>query len=328
MRRLFNDGARGVFGMNAMRDERRGGDDSLNLAEVAAKLRTLRSASQNRRYRGAPPPLPSRGIVIEIVESLIAALYPRHFGPTDLAPQDADAFIIRTLESALSALKRQIELKLTLTREWKGESRIDSPLRAGDVVTTFAAALPRVRALLDSDLRAAFEGDPSAKRIDEIVFCFPGFAAIARHRLAHELYALGVTMIARIIAEDAHSATGIDIHPGADIGERFFIDHGTGVVIGETAIIGRNVRLYQAVTLGAKRFEADASGALAKGYPRHPIVEDDVVIYAGATVLGRVRIGKGSSIGGNVWLTRDVPPGGSITQAKALNESFDDGAGI
>ena len=239
-----------------------------------------------------------------------------------------DAFVLRTLESALSALRRQIELELALARESKGETRIDSPLRAGDVVEAFAAALPKVRGLLDSDLRAAFEGDPSARSIDEIVFCFPGFAAIARHRLAHELYDLGVGMIARIIAEDAHSATGIDIHPGAQIGERFFIDHGTGVVIGETAIIGRNVRLYQAVTLGAKRFEAEASGALAKGYPRHPIVEDDVVIYAGATVLGRVTIGRGSSIGGNVWLTRDVPPGSSVTQAKARNETFDDGAGI
>jgi len=314
--------------MSALRDERLGPETDLDLANVAAQLRTLRSASQTRRYRGTPPPLPSREIVIEIVEALVSALYPRHFGPTDLAPQDVDAFIVRTLEFALSALRRQIELELALAKEWKGESRIDSPLRAGDVVRLFAEALPKVRALLDSDLRSAFEGDPSAKSIDEIVFCFPGFAAIARHRLAHELYDLGVTMIARIIAEEAHSATGIDIHPGAQIGERFFIDHGTGVVIGETAIIGRNVRLYQAVTLGAKRFEADASGALAKNYPRHPIVEDDVVIYAGATVLGRVTIGKGSSIGGNVWLTCDVPPGSSITQAKARNESFDDGAGI
>ena len=130
-------------------------------------------------------------------------------------------------------------------------------------------------------------------------------------------------MIARVIAEAAHSQTGIDIHPGAEIGEGFFIDHGTGVVIGETAVIGRNVRLYQAVTRGAKRFESDASGAFAKNYPRHPIVEDDVVIYAGATILGRVTIGKGSSIGGNVWLTRDVPAGSNITQAKARNESFD-----
>ncbi len=314
--------------MTALRDDRPETDGGLDLVEVAAELLALRKASQTRRYRGAPPPLPSRELIIEIVEAIVSALYPRHFGPPDLAPEDADAFILRTLESALASLRRQIELELALTTEWKGDNRIDSPLRAGEVVASFAAALPKVRRLLDTDLRAAFEGDPSAKSIDEIAFCFPGFAAIMRHRLAHELYRLGVTMLARIIGEDAHSATGIDIHPGARIGERFFIDHGTGVVIGETAIIGRNVRLYQAVTLGAKRFEADASGALAKNYPRHPIVEDDVVIYAGATVLGRVTIGKGSSIGGNVWLTRDVPPGSSITQAKARNETFDDGAGI
>ena len=314
--------------MSALRETRREPAIGVEVVAVATELRALRAASQSRRYRGSPPPLPSREAVIEIVEALVAGLYPRHFGPMDLAPGDVDAFVIRTLEAALSSLRRQIELELALAREWKGESRIDSPLRAGDVVENFAAALPKVRALLDSDLRAAFEGDPSAKSIDEIIFCFPGFAAIARHRLAHELYELGITMIARIVAEDAHSATGIDIHPGALIGERFFIDHGTGVVIGETAVIGRNVRLYQAVTLGAKRFESDASGVLAKNYPRHPIVEDDVVIYSGATILGRITIGKGSSIGGNVWLTRDVPPGSNITQAKARNESFDDGGGI
>jgi serine O-acetyltransferase len=314
--------------VSALRDEHPEIEGGRDLVEVAAELRALRTASQTRRYRGRPPPLPSREIILEIVEGFVSALYPRHFGPADLAPDEVDSFVLRTLEPALSALKRQIQLELALAKEWKGESRIDTPLRAGDVVQAFAAELPKVRALLDSDVRAAFEGDPSAKSIDEIVFCFPGFAAIARHRLAHELYGLGVTMIARIIAEDAHSETGIDIHPGAQIGERFFIDHGTGVVIGETAVIGRNVRLYQAVTLGAKRFEADASGTLAKNYPRHPIVEDDVVIYSGATVLGRVTIGRGSSIGGNVWLTRDVPPGSSITQAKARNETFDDGAGI
>ena len=314
--------------MSALRESPRKPDDQLDLIAVVAELRALRTASQTRRYRGAPPPLPSREVVIEIVEGIVSALYPRHFGPADLESDEADAFTLRALETALSALRRQIELELALAKEWKGERRIDSPVRAGEVVEVFAAALPKVRALLDTDLRAAFEGDPSAKSIDEIAFCFPGFAAIVRHRLAHELYGLGVTMIARIIAEDAHSATGIDIHPGARIGERFFIDHGTGVVIGETAIIGRNVRLYQAVTLGAKRFASDASGALVKNYPRHPVVEDDVVIYAGATVLGRVTIGRGSSIGGNVWLTRDVPPGSNVTQAKALNETFDDGAGI
>ena len=145
--------------------------------------------------------------------------------------------------------------------------------------------------MLDTDIRAAFDGDPAAKSIDEIVFCYPGVAAVIRHRLAHQLYLSGVPMLARIISELAHSETAVDIHPGADIGEGFFIDHGTGVVIGETAIIGRHVRLYQAVTLGAKRFEVDETGVLVKGQARHPIVEDDVVIYAGATVLGRITIG-------------------------------------
>ena len=314
--------------MTALREPRQKAAGGHDLMAVVAELRGLRSAAQKRRYRGVPPPLPSREIIIDIVERLVAALYPRHFGPTDIGDGAVDAFVTRTLESALRALQRQIELELALAKEWRGDNRIDTPLRSGDVVTEFAAALPRVRALLDKDVRAAFEGDPSARSIDEIVFCFPGFAAIIRHRLAHQLHKLGVTMIARIIAEHSHSETGIDIHPGAEIGEGFFIDHGTGVVIGETAVIGRGVRLYQMVTLGAKRFNADAWGVLAKNYPRHPIVEDDVVIYAGATVLGRVTIGKGSSIGGNVWLTRDVPPGSNISQAKARNESFDDGGGI
>ena len=175
--------------------------------------------------------------------------------------------------------------------------------------------MPRIRALLDTDIRAAYDGDPAAKSIDEIVFCYPGVAAVIRHRLAHQLYLSGVPMLARIVSEIAHSETAVDIHPGAEIGEGFFIDHGTGVVIGETAVIGRRVRLYQAVTLGAKRFETDESGALIKGQPRHPIVEDDVVIYAGATVLGRITIGQGSSIGGNVWLTHSVPPKSNVTQA-------------
>jgi serine O-acetyltransferase len=314
--------------VSALREPRPEPDGDPDLIAIAAELRGLRSASQQRRYRGAPPPLPSREAIVDIVESLVSALYPRHFGPADLQPADLDPFIIRTLEGALRALTRQLELELALAKEWKGDSRIDSPRRAPDIVKDFAAALPAVRALLDTDVRAAFAGDPSAKSIDEIIFCFPGFAAIIRHRLAHALYDLGATMIARIVAEDAHSRTGIDIHPGARIGEGFFIDHGTGVVIGETAIIGRNVRLYQAVTLGAKRFEADPSGALVKDQARHPIVEDDVVIYAGATILGRVTIGRGSSIGGNVWLTHGVPAGSNVTQAKALSESFNGGAGI
>jgi serine O-acetyltransferase len=148
------------------------------------------------------------------------------------------------------------------------------------------------------------------------------------HRLAHILYQLGAPLVARMISELAHSATGIDIHPGAQIAESFFIDHGTGVVIGETAIIGRYVRVYQAVTLGAKRFQKDDNGLLVKGNARHPIVEDNVVIYAGATILGRITIGQGSTIGGNVWLTHSVPPGSNISQASTRSELFQGGAGI
>jgi serine O-acetyltransferase len=153
-----------------------------------------------------------------------------------------------------------------------------------------------------------------------VLLCYPGVHAMIHHRLAHRLYGLGVPLLARVVAELAHAQTGIDIHPGARIGPSFFIDHGTGVVIGETAEIGSSVRLYQAVTLGAKRFEVDADGHLAKGGRRHPVVEDDVVIYAGATILGRVTIGRGSTIGGNVWLTRDVPPGSHVTQAQTRED--------
>src|SRR4029077_5211566 len=175
--------------------------------------------------------------------------------------------------------------------------------------------LPRIRGLLVSDLRAAYAGDPAATGHSEILLVYPGMAAIIHYRLAHALHKLGARFLARQICEIAHSLTGIDIHPGAEIGGSFFIDHGTGVVVGETAVIGERVRLYQAVTLGAKSFPAGEDGALVKGIARHPVVEDDVVIYAGATILGRIRIGRGSTIGGNVWITRDIPPGSRVAQA-------------
>jgi serine O-acetyltransferase len=308
--------------VNALTLLRDATDDRRDIDGIVGRLSDLRAASRRRRYSGAAPELPSRLSVIAAVDSLVSALYPRHFGPQGLNARDVDAFVAETLHSALRALTGQIKLELALRDEDAGA--------AADLVAEFARSLPDVRAVADTDARAGFEGDPSATSIDEIIFSFPGVAAILRHRLAHRLYTLGAPMLARIIAEDAHSRTGVDIHPGAQIGESFFIDHGTGVVIGETAIIGRNVRIYQAVTLGAKRFETDpVTGAPRKSYPRHPIVEDDVVIYAGATILGRVTIGKGSSIGGNVWLTHDAPPGSHIAQARVRNtESFDGGAGI
>ena len=192
---------------------------------------------------------------------------------------------------------------------------MDVHARARDITARFARQLPAIRALLVSDLLAAHAGDPAAKSYPEIMLAYPGLIAIRYYRLGRALYLLGASLLARLISQIAHSKTAIDIHPGAEIGESFFIDHGTGIVIGETAVIGDRVRLYQAVTLGAKSFQADESGALVKGTARHPIVENDVVIYAGATVLGRITIGQGSVIGGNVWLTQSVPARSSITQA-------------
>jgi serine O-acetyltransferase len=311
--------------MTAMSIDSEPGGDS-EIARVVTELRRLRAASQSSRYRGPAPRLPSREAISEIVENLVSALYPRHFGPPGLSARDADAFVAKTLAKTLPVLKQQIELALALEQEHLRGS-VDANRRSADEITSsFLAALPKVRATLDKDARAAFALDPSANSIDEVIFCFPGVAAVMRHRLAHELYRLGTPLLARIVAEIAHAQAGVDIHPGAEVGEGFFIDHGTGVVIGETAIIGRNVRLYQAVTLGARSFQTGADGQLRKNYPRHPIVEDDVVIYAGATILGRITIGRGSSIGGNVWVTESVPPGSRITQAKSqANDSNGDG---
>jgi len=178
----------------------------------------------------------------------------------------------------------------------------------------FLRAIPEVRRLAAGDVRAAFRGDPAAKSLDEIVFCYPGLYAVTVYRLAHVLHGLGVPVLPRMMTETAHGQTGIDIHPGASIGEEFFVDHGTGVVIGETTVIGDRVRLYQGVTLGALSFQRDDEGEMVRGTKRHPTIEDDVVVYSGATILGgSTVVGKGSVVGGNVWLTRSLPPGTKVT---------------
>jgi serine O-acetyltransferase len=272
--------------------------------------------------------LPSRDALLRIVGELRAALFPAHFGASDLTSEGLDYFVGHTLDTALQALHEQVRRGLHFTCKGPGTDCERCESRSFEVMAEFSASLPEIRALLESDIRAAYAGDPAATNLDEAVFCYPGIAAITLHRLAHRLHVLGVPLIPRIVSEISHSATGIDIHPGAEVGGSFFIDHGTGVVIGETARIGERVRLYQGVTLGAKRFELDERGWPVKGAPRHPIVEDDVVIYAGATLLGRITIGRGSSVGGNVWLTRSVPPHSRVTQAQAHSAVFEDGSGI
>ncbi|MBT8769105.1 serine O-acetyltransferase EpsC [Metapseudomonas boanensis] len=286
------------------------------LREARAQWRSKNGRLQDRGGRE----LPSRTTVGQIIEALGGALFPMRLGPADLREESEDFYVGHTLDMALNALAGEVRRELSYAARQNGASGEDIASQAIEIVKGFAATLPKLRVLLDTDVLAAFQGDPAARSVDEVLICYPGVHAVIHHRLAHYFYKAGLPLLARMIAEIAHSATGIDIHPGAQIGKSFFIDHGTGVVIGETAIIGERVRIYQAVTLGAKRFPADEDGNLQKGQPRHPIVEDDVVIYAGATILGRITIGKGSTIGGNVWLTRSVPPGSNITQANLQNE--------
>ncbi len=311
------------------KDEDARAPSNWDLNGIVSELRAMRTEwRETTKPEGVIYELPSQVALSAIVGDLSAALFPRHFGPPGLAEEGVDYVVGNALARALQSLLEQVRRELRLTSDADGENAAKRERRAHEITREFAARLPKVRALLESDVQAAYRGDPAAHSVDEVLFCYPGIVAVIRHRLAHELYQLGAPLLARIIAEIAHSATGIDIHPGAQIDESFFIDHGTGVVIGETAIIGKRVRLYQAVTLGAKRFAVDESGALLKGGARHPIIEDDVVIYAGATILGRVTIGRGSNIGGNVWLTRGVPPGSNITQAQTRNDVFVDGGGI
>lgn len=289
-----------------------------HLDSVVSALHAARAdwrQSQGRLRDFSTREFPSRTALRDIVAALAAALFPMRLGPPGLRDSSEDFFVGHSLAVALDALVEQVQLELRYGARLHGLAPHDGEVQAVTIIQQFAAALPDQRRLLDADITAAWQGDPAARSVDEVLLCYPGINAILHHRLAHLLYRAGLPLIARIIAEIAHGETGIDIHPGAQIGAGFFIDHGTGVVIGETAVIGANVRLYQAVTLGAKRFEQGEDGSLLKGQPRHPIVEDDVVIYAGATVLGRITIGRGSSIGGNVWLTRSVPPGSQITQA-------------
>ena len=306
--------------------------NDLGISHIVEELREIRDTSlESRKRRDRPPKLPSRRALQEVVEGLAAALFPNRLGLPDIKIEGIDYFVGHTLDVALRELVAQVKLELNFTddsvsqlnQEVSSDLTLAQTKSAFEIVREFTQQLPTVRLLLDTDIKAAYEGDPAARSVDEVLVCYPGILAIIHYRIAHLLHSLNLPLIARIISELAHSATGIDIHPGAKIGESFFIDHGTGVVIGETAIVGKHVRIYQAVTLGAKRFPTDENGNPLKGNARHPIVEDDVVIYAGATVLGRITIGHGSAIGGNVWLTRSVPAGSNITQAQMLTSPLE-----
>jgi serine O-acetyltransferase len=284
------------------------------VTQLRATREQWRAQNGREREKGCRE-LPSRHRIRETLELLSGAIFPMRLGPSDLRKESEDFYVGHTLDRALNALHEEVLLELRYMARLNGNKTSEHQAAATQIIQDFADDLPSLRRRLDGDVMAAYYGDPAARSVDEVLLCYPGVHAVIYHRIAHYFYQAGAGLVARIIAELAHSDTGIDIHPGAQIGEGFFIDHGTGVVIGETAIIGNRVRLYQAVTLGAKRFPADEKGHLEKGLPRHPIVEDDVVIYAGATILGRITVGQGSVIGGNVWLTCSVPAKSNITQA-------------
>jgi serine O-acetyltransferase len=300
-----------------------------DINQIVGELHDVRRQWRESQKRSREPggrEFPSRDALAQVIDALKGALFPMRLGPTDLRQESEDFYVGHTLDSALHGLLAQVRLELTYSARHQGRGDADIEAEALLAARSFAEALPGIRQLLDSDVLAAYNGDPAARSVDEVLLCYPGVLAMIHHRLAHQLYKLGLPLLARIAAELSHSQTGIDIHPGAQIGPGFFIDHGTGVVIGETAVIGQRVRLYQAVTLGAKRFPKDLEGKLQKGLPRHPVVEDDVVIYAGATILGRVTLGKGAVIGGNVWITYDVPAGGNVTQAVSRDSPVVDAA--
>lgn len=300
--------------------ESKASDDIWDVDGIVAELGEIRRAWRTNRAHHAEygvEGFPSRSRLSKVMEELCGVLYPLRLGPDHVRLHNEDLFVTQSLQIALSRLHAQIRLELAYAVPNSTAEQVDR--HATDIVLEFAKRLPQLRVLLDTDIEAAFRGDPSARSFDEVLICFPGLLAIIHHRLGHILYELGAPLVARIISEIAHGKTGIDIHPAARIGDSFFVDHGTGVVIGETAIIGDRVRIYQGVTLGAKSFPTDEAGWLVKSIPRHPTIEDDVVIYAGATILGRVVIGRGSEIGGNVWLTHDVPPGSRVLQAREQN---------
>lgn len=262
--------------------------------------------------------IPSWKTLSKIVELSRAILFPGYFGKSSVHSRTVNYHIGVNVEEVFRMLSGQIQAGLCFGAANCESLSHESPCseNATRIAADFISRLPEIRRILATDVEAAYFGDPAATCFGEIICCYPAIRAVTNYRLAHELYKLHVPLIPRIITEMAHSETGIDIHPGAEIGHHFTIDHGTGVVIGETCIIGNHVKLYQGVTLGAKSFPLDEDGNPIKGIPRHPILEDEVTVYSNATILGRITIGKGATIGGNIWVTENVAAGERIVQKK------------
>ncbi len=291
-----------------------------NLKQAVEMLADRQSISNMCHMRLSGEPLPSQQAVKSIIDLTRMILFPGFFGSEGVNSYNLEYVIGIRCEELNNILTNQITAALALQKGCSEE--IDLPRlekQAADLSVRLISQLPEMRRVLHTDVSAIYRGDPAAASHEEVIYCYPSIRAITNHRIAHALHVMGVPVLPRMISEMAHSETGIDIHPGATIGEYFAIDHGTGVVIGATAIIGKNVKIYQGVTLGAKSFDCDPEGNPIKGIARHPIIGDDVVIYSNASILGRITIGNGAVIGGNIWVTEDVAPGEKLTQAKANN---------
>ncbi len=270
------------------------------------------------RWRGEP--LPSLQAVSEIIGLCRAVIFPGFFGERDVNRFNITYHTGICIEKLKAVLTNQITAGLCFKNPCDGVPDMEEIESKAEAKTLeFIAGLPELRRLLYTDVRATYLGDPAAVSTEEVIYCYPAIRAISNYRIAHRLVELGVPIIPRMISEQAHSETGIDIHPSATIGESFTIDHGTGVVVGATAIIGNNVKIYQGVTLGAKSFDTDENNNPIKGIPRHPIIGDNVVIYSNASILGRIKVGANAVIGGNLWVTEDVAEGEKLVQAKANN---------
>ena len=298
--------------------------DAINVLQKNVRLLSHHSQPEYEYIPKHDRPLPSVTKINQIVDLIRAIVFPGYFGDSITNTRSLEYYIGVNFERLYQLLSQQIHFGICFKEQ---DKCVESKELAAELALVFINKIPEIKRLLSTDVKATFDADPAAQNYGEVIFCYPTIKALLNHRVAHELLRLGIPILPRIISELAHSETGIDIHPGAQIGEYFSIDHGTGVVIGETSIIGNHVLLYQGVTLGAKKFTFDEEGNPIN-VPRHPIIEDNVTIYSNANVLGRITIGEGSVIGGNVWLTTSVPPNSRVLQQKAVESTFIHGSGI
>ncbi len=282
-----------------------------------SQLSDLENFEKVCRQQTENHPMPSTDTIKEIVKLLRAIIFPGYFGDSDITPENLNQHIEKAISTVYTLLIQQIKSGICFENSVVDYNCHETEKKVEEIVIKFISSLPQLRDLLYSDAVAAFHGDPASKSVGEVIFSYPGIRAVSSYRFAHALLQLGTPIIPRVITELAHSETGIDINPGAKIGSSFMIDHGTGVVIGETAVIGTNVRIYQGVTLGAKSFPVDENGNPIKGIDRHPKIGDNVIIYSNSTILGPITIGSNTIIGGNIWVDKDVQPGSRILQGKS-----------